>query len=108
MNKSLPGEAAVRDAKETPIGDLSGAAILPGGKSLFLVGMMGAGKTNIGRQLARLLNREFVDLDQELDARSGVKVSLIYDIEGAEGFGRRGTLMLEECTRRTGILLKTG
>src|SRR3546814_3614442 len=95
-------------AKETPIGDLSGAAILPGGQSLFLVGMMGAGKTTIGRQLARLLNREFVDLDQELEARCGVKVSLIFDIEGEEGFRRREALMLEECTRRKSIVLATG
>src|SRR3546814_19058763 len=108
MNKSLPGEAAVPDAKETPIGDLSGAAILPGGQSLFLVGMMGAGKTTIGRQLARLLNREFVELDQELEARCGVKESLMFEIEGEEGFRRRAALRLEECTRRTSIVIEPG
>jgi len=84
------------------------AAGLPYDQPLFLVGMMGAGKTTIGRQLARLLDREFVDLDQELEARCGVKVSLIFEIEGEEGFRRREAQMLEECTRRQGIVLATG
>lgn len=59
-------------------------APLPYDQPLFLVGMMGAGKTTIGRSLARILNREFVDLDHELEARCGVRVSLIFDIEGEE------------------------
>ncbi|WP_353152139.1 shikimate kinase [Pollutimonas bauzanensis] len=70
--------------------------------------MMGAGKTTIGRSLARILNREFVDLDHELEARCGVRVSLIFDIEGEEGFRKRETTLLEECSRRRGIVLATG
>ncbi|HUG58443.1 MAG TPA: shikimate kinase [Candidimonas sp.] len=70
--------------------------------------MMGAGKTTIGRSLARILNREFVDLDHELEARCGVRVSLIFDIEGEEGFRKRETTALEECSRRRGIVLATG
>lgn len=83
-------------------------AVLPYDAPLFLVGMMGAGKTTIGRSLARILNREFVDLDHELEARCGVKVSLIFDIEGEQGFRRRETALLDECTRRRGIVLATG
>jgi shikimate kinase len=86
----------------------AGADATPKDQSVFLVGMMGAGKTTIGRQLAKFLGREFVDLDQELEARCGVAVSLIFEIEGEEGFRRRETQMLDECTRRRGIVLATG
>ncbi|HWK71538.1 MAG TPA: shikimate kinase [Burkholderiaceae bacterium] len=70
--------------------------------------MMGAGKTTIGRHLARSLHREFMDLDHELEARCGVRVSLIFDIEGEEGFRRRETAALDECSRKPGIVLATG
>jgi shikimate kinase len=83
-------------------------ASLPYDQPLFLVGMMGAGKTTIGRSLARVLDREFVDLDHELEARCGVRVSLIFDIEGEEGFRKRETMALNECSRRRGIVLATG
>ncbi len=82
--------------------------VLPYDQPLFLVGMMGAGKTTIGRSLARILDREFVDLDHELESRCGVRVSLIFDIEGEEGFRRRETTALDECSRRRGIVLATG
>lgn len=81
---------------------------LPYDQPLFLVGMMGAGKTTIGRSLARMLDREFVDLDHELEARCGVRVSLIFDIEGEDGFRKRETAALDECSRRRGIVLATG
>lgn len=77
-------------------------------KPIFLVGMMGAGKTTIGRHLARALDREFVDLDHELEARCGVRVSLIFDIEGEAGFRKRETIALDECSQRAGIVLATG
>jgi shikimate kinase len=75
---------------------------------IFLVGMMGAGKTTIGRKLARSLGREFVDLDHELEARCGVRVSLIFDIEGEAGFRKRETAALDACSQRSGIVLATG
>ncbi len=83
-------------------------ASLPYDAPVFLVGMMGAGKTTIGRQLARLLGRDFVDLDHELEARCGVRVALIFDIEGEEGFRKRETAALDECSQRRGIVLATG
>ena len=83
-------------------------AALPFDAPIFLVGMMGAGKTTIGRALAKLLGREFIDLDHELEARCGVRVSLIFDIEGEEGFRRRETQALDECSARRGIVLATG
>jgi shikimate kinase len=79
-----------------------------GSRPIFLVGMMGAGKTTIGRQLARQLDREFLDLDHELEARCGVRVSLIFDIEGEEGFRRRESALLQECAQRSDIIIATG
>lgn len=82
--------------------------LLPQDRPVFLVGMMGAGKTTIGRHLARALRREFLDLDHELEARCGVRVALIFDIEGEEGFRKRETTALDECSRRSSIVLATG
>src|SRR6266853_1802985 len=51
-------------------------------RKLFLVGMMGAGKTTVGRQLAKRLGKTFYDADREIEARTGVRVAVIFDIEG--------------------------
>lgn len=88
--------------------DFADTTTLPYDRPLFLVGMMGAGKTTIGRSLAKALGREFIDLDHELEDRCGVRVSLIFDIEGEDGFRRRETALLDEYSRRPGIVLATG
>ncbi|MGB6156347.1 shikimate kinase [Castellaniella sp.] len=75
---------------------------------IFLVGMMGVGKTTIGRQLAVALNRQFVDLDHAIIGRCGVTVATIFDIEGEAGFRRRETTLLDEYTRMPGLVLATG
>jgi shikimate kinase len=76
--------------------------------SIILVGMMGAGKTTIGRQLAHVLGRKFVDLDHEMEARCGVRIALIFDIEGEAGFRKRETALLDEYSQRNGMVLATG
>lgn len=75
---------------------------------IFLVGPMGSGKTTVGRHLARNLGMDFVDLDHEIQARCGVEVAVIFEIEGEEGFRKRESELLDELTRREGIILATG
>ena len=75
---------------------------------IFLVGPMGAGKTTIGNQLARSLNLDFIDLDQELERRTGASVSLIFDIEGESGFREREKKLIDELTQRDRTVLATG
>lgn len=77
-------------------------------KPIFLVGMMGAGKTTIGRSLARLLGWQFVDLDHEIEARCGVRISVIFDIEGEQGFRKREHSLLDEWSKTPHIVLATG
>ena len=76
--------------------------------NLFLVGMMGAGKTTIGRLLARRLKRPFIDSDHEIEQRCGVSVPVIFEIEGEPGFRAREAQMIAELVEREGIVLTTG
>jgi shikimate kinase len=70
--------------------------------------MMGAGKTTIGRQLAKHLNKRFVDCDHEVEARTGVRVPIIFEIEGEQGFRRRETQVLRDLTAEQDVVLATG
>jgi len=76
--------------------------------NLFLVGMMGAGKSTIGRLLARRMKRPFFDSDLEIEQRCGVSVPVIFDIEGEAGFRAREAQIVAEFTEREGIILATG
>lgn len=62
---------------------------------VYLVGMMGAGKTTIGRKLAKALSCEFADLDREIEESTGVTIPTIFEIEGEAGFRRRESLTLK-------------
>src|SRR4051812_15893096 len=76
--------------------------------NLYLVGMMGAGKTTVGRILARRLKLRFIDADHEIEARCGVKIPVIFEIEGEPGFRMREAHAIEELTALDGIVLATG
>lgn len=76
--------------------------------NIFLIGLMGAGKSTIGRQLARRLGKEFKDSDGEIEKRTGVNIDVIFDIEGEQGFRRRETETLRELVAARGIVLATG
>jgi shikimate kinase len=76
--------------------------------NLFLVGMMGAGKSTLGRQLARRLAKRFIDADHELEERLGVTIPTIFEIEGESGFRDREEAVLDDLTKLTNIVLATG
>jgi shikimate kinase len=77
-------------------------------ENIFLVGLMGAGKTSVGKVLARRFNKIFYDSDQEIERSTGVKIPLIFEIEGESGFRDRESRLLEELVRRRNIVLATG
>jgi shikimate kinase len=77
-------------------------------KNLFLVGPMGAGKSAVGRQLARLTHLDFVDSDEEIESRTGVDIPFIFEKEGEEGFRKRESKVIDEMSLREGIVMATG
>ncbi|MCE5234285.1 MAG: shikimate kinase [Mizugakiibacter sp.] len=76
--------------------------------NLFLIGPMGAGKTSIGRALAVRYGMPFVDLDHEIELRTGAAIPLIFELEQEAGFRRREAALLDECSARAGTVLATG
>jgi shikimate kinase len=75
---------------------------------IFLVGPMGAGKSAVGRQLAKLLHLEFIDSDDEIETRTGVDIPFIFEKEGEEGFRKREVQVIDELSQKDGIVLATG
>jgi shikimate kinase len=69
---------------------------------------MGAGKTTVGREFARRHRMRFVDCDHEIEARTGVKVPTIFEIEGETGFRRRESQVIDELTRECNLVIATG
>ncbi len=78
------------------------------GGNLYLVGMPGAGKSAIGRHLARELGREFVDADAEIEKRTGAAIATIFDIEGEVQFRRRESEVLRGLSGGGGLVVATG
>jgi shikimate kinase len=76
--------------------------------NVFLVGLMGAGKTSVGKLLARRLGKTFCDCDHEIERATGVKVAVIFEIEGEAGFRAREEKVLAELVGRHDIVLATG
>lgn len=87
-------------------GPVHSAGGYPG--NIFLVGLMGAGKTSVGRALAKRLHKSFYDTDHEIERATGVKIPLIFEIEGEAGFRARESKMLAELVLRADIVLATG
>ncbi len=77
-------------------------------QNLYLVGLMGAGKTTIGRILARKLGKRFVDSDHEIEARTGASIPWIFEIEGEPSFRRREAEVIRDLTMQQGIVMATG
>jgi shikimate kinase/3-dehydroquinate synthase len=77
-------------------------------KNIFLIGLMGSGKTTVGRALAKKLNKRFIDSDHEIEARTGASISLIFEIEGEESFRQREAEVIRDLTAQEDIVLATG
>ena len=76
--------------------------------NIYLIGLMGAGKTTVGRQLAKSLGRQFLDSDHEIEARTGVRIPTIFEIEGEAGFRQRETLVLADIAKEQNLVVATG
>ena len=76
--------------------------------NLFLIGPMGAGKSTVGRRIADHYRLPFIDMDEELERRTGVSVSLIFEVEGEPGFRTRETRLLAELAEMHGVVVATG
>ncbi|MDH3612904.1 MAG: shikimate kinase AroK [Gammaproteobacteria bacterium] len=77
-------------------------------QNLFLVGPMGAGKSAVGRQLARMLHLNFMDSDDEIEKRTGVDIPFIFEKEGEDGFRKREAKAIDDLSKIEGIVLATG
>ncbi|MGI9246220.1 MAG: shikimate kinase AroK [Steroidobacteraceae bacterium] len=76
--------------------------------NVFLVGPMGSGKSAVGRQLAQRLGLQFLDSDDEIEARTGVDIPFIFEKEGEAGFRQREAEVIEALTRLAGVVIATG
>lgn len=77
-------------------------------QNIFLVGLMGAGKSSVGKALAKRLRKAFYDTDQEIERATGVRIPVIFEIEGEAGFRKRESRVLAELVQRRNIVLATG
>ncbi|HSR01945.1 MAG TPA: shikimate kinase, partial [Methylophilaceae bacterium] len=76
--------------------------------NIIFIGLMGAGKTTVGKQLAKQLGKSFYDTDHEIENRTGVKIPVIFDLEGETGFRKREAAVIEELVQLKNIVLATG
>ena len=76
--------------------------------NIFLVGLMGAGKTTAGKHIAAELGKTFHDTDHEIERRTGVKISLIFELEGDAGFRAREAQVVDQLTQLSNVVLATG
>ena len=77
-------------------------------QNIFLIGPMGAGKSAVGRQLAKLLHLSFVDSDDEIETRTGVDIPFIFEKEGEDGFRKREAKVIDDLSAMENVILATG
>jgi len=94
--------AAIREQKRERLTGLLG------NRPIVLVGMMGAGKTTVGRRLAQRLHRHFVDSDEEIEKAAGMPVEDIFTIRGEEDFRAGEVKVINRLLRDDGLVLGTG
>jgi shikimate kinase len=77
-------------------------------QNVFLIGPMGAGKSAVGRQLARMLHLNYMDSDDEIESRTGVDIPFIFEKEGEDGFRKREARVIDDLSKIEGVVLATG
>jgi shikimate kinase len=76
--------------------------------NIFLIGLMGAGKSTVGKLLAKKLGRRFLDADHVIEDRCGVKIPVIFEMEGEDGFRKREAQAIKDITAEHDLILATG
>ncbi|HBK43433.1 MULTISPECIES: shikimate kinase [unclassified Polynucleobacter] len=76
--------------------------------NIFLIGLMGAGKSTVGKLLAKKLGRRFLDADHVIEDRCGVKIPVIFEMEGEDGFRKREAQAIRDITAEHDVILATG
>jgi shikimate kinase len=76
--------------------------------NIFLIGPMGAGKSSVGRYLARKLGMDFYDTDEEVEKRTGVDLGWLFDVEGEDGFRKREAAVVFDLAQLSSVVLATG
>ncbi|MBU3601333.1 shikimate kinase [Polynucleobacter sp. AM-25C3] len=76
--------------------------------NIFLIGLMGAGKSTVGKLLAKKLGRRFLDADHVIEERCGVKIPVIFEMEGEDGFRKREAQAIKDITAEQDVILATG
>ena len=77
-------------------------------KNIYLIGLMGSGKTTLGKILSKKLDKHFYDSDQVIEEKLGVNVPMIFEYEGESGFRNRESAVIDELTQQRGVVLATG
>jgi len=76
--------------------------------NIILCGFMATGKTSVGKKLAEILGREFVDLDAAIEAEEGISIPIIFAERGEQAFRELESCMVERIMNRTGLVVSTG
>jgi shikimate kinase len=76
--------------------------------NIYLIGPLGAGKSSVGRRLAKMTHQHFIDTDEEIEHRSGVDLNWIFEVEGEPGYRKRETTVIKELCQKSNTLLSTG
>ena len=79
--------------------------------NIYLIGMMGSGKSTVGKPLSEKMHKPFIDLDSEIEKGTGKNISKIFDIDGEEQFRKMETKQLKQYSESIvacggGIVLK--
>ncbi|MEY3951882.1 MAG: shikimate kinase [Pseudomonadota bacterium] len=77
-------------------------------QNIVLIGLMGAGKTTVGRRLAHRIGWPLIDTDHEIELRSGADIATIFEMEGEEGFRKREERAVAEAMSESGRIVTTG